>query len=300
MAAISLLPDRLSPHNNENSFKYVINCQSKINPTSPETREWLEIKKLIEHSSPDYKLFTGILDKHKDIVVKIGSAKLINEYKIGMLLDSLKLPTFLSYYCNFSCLDDLKSKKNNVSRKYLCKKDGEPITVLLMPYIKMGSIQTYKWGCDNFHIMLNIFKHIIKSLSYARKNMGFVHNDLHFGNVLLQPTRRKNIDYGEFGELEVFGIIPVIMDYDRSIIYETNEPSKPNLYHDFKRIIEGISQDTNVVFRHIEFSSVNNSFYDNAITPIICNKICDAIDKIKIDHLKSERPPILDFSKPFK
>ena len=47
-------------------------------------------------------------------------------------------------------------------------------------------------------------------------------NDLHIGNVLLKKTTRKTIDYKDFGQLETFNYIPILIDYDRSIIKKSN------------------------------------------------------------------------------
>ena len=64
------------------------------------------------------------------------------------------------------------------------------------------------------------------SLCYARNKIGFVHRDLHTHNILMQNTKRKSISYDEFGELEVLGLLPIIMDYDMSTIKKDNSIEK--------------------------------------------------------------------------
>lgn len=297
-----LKPDRLSNHNDEDFFKYKIDCSSKISDNNPETLEWLEIKNQIKHNSEEYKILSGILEENKSIVVKVGNNKLSREFEIGKLLDSLNLPTFLSYYCLFKCLDDIKTigsknNKNQLNRKHLCRKTGEEITILLMPNIELGSIKDYNWNENNFDILKNILKHIVKSLSYARKYIGFVHNDLHYGNVLLKKTKRKEINYKEFGKLEVNGLLPIIIDYDRSIIYNTQNIQKIDLYNDFIRIINGMSLDTDVVFKILDILNIISKYEKHNITPLICEEICNTIDKINIDYIKSKQK-IPDFLKP--
>jgi hypothetical protein len=76
--ATLLSPNRLSLHNNEDSYKYKLDCQSRINPDNPETKEWLEIQSKINHIG-DVKLFNGILEKEKSIIVKIGTDELLNK-----------------------------------------------------------------------------------------------------------------------------------------------------------------------------------------------------------------------------
>ena len=294
--ATLLSPNRLSLHNNEDSFKYKLDCQTRINPDNPETKEWLEIQSKINHFG-DVKLFNGILEKEKSIIVKIGTDALLNkEYDIGKIIDTLHLPTFISFNCIFSCNDNLKSidsrlNNNTTNRKYLCRKDGDKLTILIMPDIKLGLLHIFKWNRDNFHILKNSLKHIVMSLCYARNKIGFVHNDLHIGNVLLKKTTRKTIDYKDFGQLETFNYIPIIIDYDRSIIKKTDDIIEPDIYNDLFRIISGICQDTNTVFDIPSFNSLNSKYKSqNAkLTNDICQKLCKEIDKFEIRYVKTDR-----------
>ena len=297
-SASLLNQSRLSPHNNEESFKYKLNCQSKIDTDvdNPETKEWLQLQSKIKHMSSDYKLFRGLLDKTKSIVVKIGSDKLVYEYSIGEILDKLNLPTFLSFNCMFSCNDDFKSldsksiNNNTANRKYLCKKDGDKLVILVMPNVKLGAIYTYEWQTNNFKILQNILKHIVMSMLYSRYTLGFVHGDLHKDNVLLKKTTRKTLLYGELGSLDVLGYIPIIMDYDKSFIKSTMEINDKDVYDDVFRIIIGLCQDTNTVFDTANIITLiqNYSKTKTIISKEICEALCNEIDKFTIRYIKSE------------
>ena len=106
-SVLLLSPSRNSKHNNNNSIKYKLDCQTIIDKSeNVDTKEWLNLEKQIEHDSEDYILYNALLEKNKQIVVKIGPEKLKYEYEIGKLLDTLKIPTFLEYICIFNCLDD--------------------------------------------------------------------------------------------------------------------------------------------------------------------------------------------------
>ena len=96
------MANRLYSNNsiNHNTFKYKLNCQKKIDDTR-DTKDWLELLRIINHDSPNYKVFTALLEKEKHIVVKIGPSILEKEYSIANQLESLKLVTFLKYYCIF-------------------------------------------------------------------------------------------------------------------------------------------------------------------------------------------------------
>ena len=107
LAASILNPSRNSKHNNNNSIKYKLDCQNIIDKSeNSDTKDWLNLEKQIDHDSEEYTLYNALLEKNKQIVVKIGPEKLKYEYEIGNLLDTLKIPTFLGYICMFNCLDD--------------------------------------------------------------------------------------------------------------------------------------------------------------------------------------------------
>jgi len=313
--ATSLNRHRFSPNNNEDSFKYILDCQSRIDPLNPETKDWLTLDSQISKDSTDYTLFTGLLEKKKSIVVKIGSDKLRKEYEIGNILDNeLRLPTFLGFYCIFTCLDDFyklkkitnTEKKNtiaiNAMRKDLCKKEGEQIHILVMPHIKLKEIGEYKWNKSNNYILNNVIKHIIMSLCYARHKTGFVHRDLHTHNILMQNTKRKSIYYDGFGELEVFGLIPIIMDYDMSIIKKDKITDYEDIYTDIKKIINLVSGDSeiDIVFDTGRFMILLEQYRKESkpIDKDICLEMCREVDNFVISSVKSEDKPIFVFPKP--
>ena len=295
------MANRLYPtHNskNHNTFKYKLNCQEKIDSSKDKhSKEWLELLSMIKHDSPDFKLFYALLEKENHIVVKIGPSILEKEFIIAKELETLKLPTFLHYFCKFQCLDNFNTITN--SSKYLCKESGDNITILVMPNIDLGDIGKYKWNRDNFDILKNIIKHIIISLLYAYKDIGFIHKDLHLGNILLKKTKRKEIIYGDLGNLELMGIHPVIMDYDKSIIQRN---SLNLVYDDLERFINLLQSDMFDI--RINCNNIINTLdkllKENKNIKDIILMLFKEVDKITIRHFVSEAPPMPDFSKPIK
>ena len=61
-----------------------------------------------------------------------------------------------------------------------------------MKYYNLGSINNYKLTFENFHIFLNIIKQVIYSIILAYESKGFIHGDLHCGNILLKPKKIVN------------------------------------------------------------------------------------------------------------
>jgi hypothetical protein len=265
---------RLYPYQNEknkgrNSTKFKIDCQAN------KTNDWLELTHQFPHDSDDYKVYTGLLDKRTHIVAKIGPKNLDIEYSVGLKLEALGLPTFMAYNCIFKCLD------SNAMTKTVCKQNGDSITVIIMPHLAEGRIDHWPhWNRDNFHVLKNVLKHICMSLLYAAHNLGYAHKDLHLGNILLKQTQKKQIVYGEFGSMELFGIIPVIMDYEDSVF---NVNNKKAVYEDIRRSIN-LMGDQNVQYatdtiRYLLTRLFNDNIEINSAT---CQMLCNEIDKLQI------------------
>ena len=311
VSASLLNPSRNSKHNNNNSMKYKLDCQNIIDKSKSisDTRDWLNLEKQIEHDSEDYTLYNALLEKQKQIVVKIGPEKLKYEYEIGKLLDTLNIPTFIGYICMFNCLDDFykmkgKSKAEkmviNSSRSFLCKKEGGIINVIVMPYINSGSVDKYNWNKENFAILKNVIKHIVISILYSALMIGFIHTDAHLGNIMIQKTKRKIINYGDFYSLEIIGgIIPVIMDYDRAII-QNESVDLALVYNDVRKVFSLLDSELKIKFNISKILDLLRILTINKIiiTKDLCNKILDEIDKLEIYLDLSQKRELPDFLKP--
>jgi hypothetical protein len=117
--------------------------------------------------------------------------------------------------------------------------------------------------------------------------------------VLLKKTKSKEIIYGEFGSLEVAGLVPVIMDFDKSTFVEKYDSF---VYKDLINFISLMSNSCNV---KINFNKVLDYLYyleneETPISPVVCNKLCDIIDKSIIRGVDSEKPPMPEWLKPSK
>ena len=265
---------------NYNFFtKYKLSCQDRLNSENPDTRDWLELVNKMKYDSPGYAFFKGLLEKKKAIVVKIGPIAMIEkEYNIGEALATLKLPTFLTYHCIIHCLEDIEDLKKSMPR-YLCRTKGNLISILVMPELIGGVMKDYEWSKDNFYIMQNIFKHVVLSILYASTRIGFNHRDLHIDNVRLVKTKRQHVDYEEFGRLELYAIMPVIMDYNLSLI---NSTKYSDVYKfDILRYINSCHQDLHGVFNTNNYNQlISKISWDNTKpTPADANKLLSAIDK---------------------
>lgn len=284
--------ERLYPFSNSKSssgsYKFKLGCQEKIAKETPTTKEWLELSSQFVHASNDYKIYQALLEKRKHVVVKVGTNKhLLDEYEKAKILSGLKLRTFISFYCFFTCNDSYNSLESNT--KYLCnnEKNSDKISVLVMPFLPEGQIDKFKWTRANIHVFKYVLKHIICSLLYAFENCLFVHRDMHLGNILLKKTTIQTIQYGSHITLPVLGIIPVIMDFERSHILE-NKSNYALVYEDIRRVMNLARSEIDVKL------NINVDFPQKYImknTPIsteVYIDFCTYIDSLKIDYVSSE------------
>lgn len=237
----------------------------------------------IDHTSGDYKIF-------KAFIVKIGNKnKLKDEYEIASALNKHKLPNFIKFFCFFSCLNKLDEIDKNTS---ICSSSGDEQGIIVMSNYELGQIDKYNWNRSNFDILKNVLKHIISSLLYAYEKYGFIHNDTHLGNILLKKSKKNLIIYNHDIQLPGIGILPVIMDFDRSKI--TAIPNDPDgskfVYADIQRIFYLISSELDIKTDIIDKNSILRT-YISENTPIskdVYNTLFNIIDSIEISFIKSE------------
>lgn len=288
-----MYPESNSTHSPSNSFKYQINCQAKINQNHQDTSDWLSIQSSLDHSSSDYKILQGLLEKKHRVVVKVSTVtKLQQENELSTRLRMSKSPNFISFHCFFKCSNTL----SNVNvRKSICKANRIPtdseLGILVMPFFSMGRFDKYTWSRQNFTVFKSVLKHIVCSLAHAYIQVGFLHNDTHLGNILLRKTSVASVRYDDDLSIPVEGgILPVILDFDRSLIDE--QRSSPFiLYQDIYRIfaLARTEIDMKTTIDQTPKNVINHYLMTGkTITTDIIKHICNEIDNISIDYVQSE------------
>jgi len=300
--------------------KFYIDCSRYAeNPNS------FEIQSLIRHTSNTYVTILEavakdktIQDKHRNnIVVKIGPSDDITkkEYQIGEYLKNLN--GFIKYICLFHCFDDTSNKlKNTKTRKNhseenpvlpkeikICdavKKQENIKDVLVMPYIKEGSIEKYNWTTENIDILKNTMIHIVLSMAMAFNNMGFIHRDLHLGNVLLTKTVVEELEYILDKEKNIIireptmGYKIVIMDFEKA---ELNINDIYFFWDDLYRVLKDIDGKDNNNNEKVYWKEEHNilSFIkDKRENREPLHNILELIDHIKNSSIvmKDKKPPL--------
>jgi serine/threonine protein kinase len=289
---VALSPPNRMRINHYDTEKYHISCATRITEETPDTRHWLAIEERMKHDLTKYAVFKGVLEKEKQVVVKLGPSVLQQEYILGETLAALNIPTFLRHLCVFDCLDNKQELFNKVTiPSHLCKKTGDPIHILVMPFIRGLPAIDCAWTRSNVSDLVLVFKHVVISLFTAFHRFGFIHGDLHPGNVLLQPIEKDiPIKYSLFGELEAHRYLPVIMDYDMSTLRTTNPVM---IYNDLHKYIKNVS--ANITDIRLNDTDVLNLLEDLQLhstfpTMDVCQSICNAINKVTVKFVLSELP----------
>ena len=258
-------------------------------PCGYPTDEWLYIKSYL--SDPQFNVLLGQMKHYKDVVVKFGSvSEMKTEYDIGQTAFVHKVPNFIKYLCWFTCEDsvhELKRRDFSIDH-HICKSKGKSLGILVMPYYPLGSIEDYRWTRGNIETLKNVLLQVVYAILYAHESFGFVHGDLHLGNVLIRTSKKKQTTYGDH-TVPVNGLYPIVMDFGKSNVQPGNYT---NVYRDLRRFLTLISdmKRSDIVI-HCDVTSLFALEKDNVpITETLYQHIQTLIESIRIQYAKSELP----------
>lgn len=177
-------------------YKYSLDCD-KIK-SNPDSLQILNGSVRAKHT-----IIMNAVSKEMNgkVVVKIGKTNELikQEYDVAKQLETSGIDGFIRMQCLFSCGHDLTKYNNEIEPTKISN-----IDVLIMPYIvspngNATTLHNYlETGGDTIKYK-TIISNVIANLCQAFMKTGFVHKDLHFGNVLIDSN----------GE-------PIIMDFDTS------------------------------------------------------------------------------------
>lgn len=189
-------------------YKYSVDCD-KIK-TNPGALQVLDGSIRAKHTM----IINAVVKENSGrIVVKIGKSNDIvkQEYNVAKKLE--KLEGFIKMHCLFSCYNNANfSNINdpiNINHFEVCQPDHTSnVDVLIMPYINKGqTINDYLESGIEPAEYKKILKQVISNLYNAFVQTGFVHKDLHFGNILIDANNDPIImdfDTSEFNKIQGF------------------------------------------------------------------------------------------------
>lgn len=247
-----------SNSNNPNSGKYLISCQEKITIENPTTAEWLHILEELKPTNfkDKNRVLLGVLEKRSNVVIKISdSDRIYHEYYIGDVLKEHHVPGFIEYICKFQCNDDYKKyhpKGNSTSTSTsLCKGPGDDMKVIVMPYYSYGNLKLYKWKPENYHALKTCILQVVLSLLQAYESAHIIHNDIHLQNVLIAPTKRRNITYtigNQIIDVPTNGLRTIIMDFENAFhVKDKYDQGWISVFNDIKKVFAGIAVEIDTI-----------------------------------------------------
>jgi hypothetical protein len=197
--------------NSENKYKYIVDCESvKLDKNALDIQNaTMRDKHIIVLEA----VISDIAFQNKKIVVKIGETNRLvkREYDVAKKLETSNIPGYIRMECLFQCghnIDKYRRKELiDTETFHICEtQKPENVDVLIMPYIGSG-ISLYDIGGSQYK---NIIKQVLFNSSNAFLKTGFVHKDLHFGNVLIDENENAIImdfDTSEFVDLKNPGCV---------------------------------------------------------------------------------------------
>ena len=217
--------------NKQKTGKFHISCQQRIKETGT-TKEWLSILSQLKPTNfkDKNRLLLGILEKHKQVVVKIGPTDTLKkELNYGRMLYK-RVPGYINFICFFECEDDY-TLYPNTTVPYLCENgtlSTDLMKILVMEYYPLGNFLHFPWNDLNLKSCL---KQIVLSYLQAFVQFRFIHNDSHLENILLKRTKKEFIEYTINNtpfKVQSNGLKIVIMDMENSFIAQrSSAPALP-------------------------------------------------------------------------
>lgn len=226
-------------------------------------------------------IIKALYDYKINIVLKFGVLNSIEkEYRISQEL--LELPNFIRYSCLFYCNDDISNIINNkktISEYKMCHYGTNPIGILVMKEYKLGCVENYDWNENNFSTLKNVIIQVIYSVLFAYETKGFIHGDLHSGNVLLKPKKNERIKYGD-RTIYPLDVEVVIMDFEKSKLEQQNKNVEliRNINKFISSIVSGNNMRLNIDYDANKIMNLKsncdvNSYYD-CIDDVVNNMHC--------------------------
>jgi hypothetical protein len=235
--------------------------------------------KLIEFlyvSQNEQALVLNSLYNHKiNVVLKFNIIQAIQkEYNISLNL--FELPNFIRYFCIIECNDSIKNiinHKQTISNYKICQFGNNPIGILVMKYYDLGCIDNYKWNYDNIDILKNIIIQVIFAIIYAYQTIGFIHGDLHCGNILLKQKKICFLNYRNIS-LKIITLQGVIMDFEKSKINQNN------IIDLFRNIDKFITSIDNVCNKNGYFLDIDKKKIISLKSSLEINNIYNEVESI--------------------
>ena len=204
------------------------NCQDSINKEIDGKEDWLQLVAVLQNiKGKGIATMVGKIETN-DVVVKVQMAgEAQKEIDVQKTLSEQN--GFIKYYCDFTCDGDKEyiERFSTVNEKTrLCGKVGDGMRVIIMPYYRMGSLESVMKTLEKDAIK-NILSTVIRNYADAYLKHEFTHGDFFGKNIVLDE---KNT--------------PIIIDFEKSAFKKQHK--RDIFWNDLDNLLLDVSQNQNI------------------------------------------------------
>ena len=205
-------------------------------------------------------VLSKLQDYDKPVVVKIYDAN-----KLDLLLEQKILDKMRDYrntarlICEFSCDDDKNNYITKITRQIrFCERGTNKLYFFVYECIAHGDISDYLRKTRDIKIVKTLILQMVCVIIELAEIYKVCHGDLNSGNILIDTTDEKTLEYkigDEIVVIESNGIIPKIIDFGRSK-FHTEPINIEHVWYDIIMIITLIN--TYVKNYEVDLTNVKN------------------------------------------
>ena len=173
------------------------------------------------------------LENYNDpVVVKIYDSEnisLLREIKILKRINGYRNTAIL--ICHFSCKDNKKNYFSKIIKPmkpiHFCANGSQSLHYFVFEYIANGDISGYFTKNTNIDVVKSFALQLTAVIIELASVYKISHGDINSGNIMIDTTEEKTIDYcieNETVTIETHGIIPKMIDYGKGLDYDDKVP----------------------------------------------------------------------------
>jgi serine/threonine protein kinase len=240
-------------------------------------------------------ILSKLQDYDKPVVVKVYDAN-----KLHLLLEKKILEKIRGYrntarlICEFSCDDNKNNYITKLTKQIkFCERGTNKLYFFVYEYIAHGDISDYLKKTMDVQIIKTLILQVVCIIIELATIYKVCHGDLNSGNILINTTDEKTLEYrigDEIVVIESNGIIPIIIDFGRSKFYA--EPiNNQDVWYDiimFISLISGYTKNYDAslaVFR----ADARNKHFEK------CGRISQTVILKNQDPYEMDLPSINDY-----
>jgi serine/threonine protein kinase len=185
--------------------------------------------KAAEETSMDKNEFVHVVlsklqDYDKPVVVKVYDANNTDLLLEKKILDKIRgYRNTARLICEFSCDDNKNNYITKLTKQIkFCERGTNKLYFFVYEYIAHGDISDYLQKTRDVQIIKTLILQVVCVIIELATIYKVYHGDLNSGNILINTTDEKTLEYRVGDEIVVIesnGIIPIIIDFGRSKFY---------------------------------------------------------------------------------